>query len=74
MINKKKCFMISAVEALTVLIVLLVTRAVRRRHFSGIFEKTGSGIDERLKESKVALEKAAARVQSVFEHIRNRAA
>ncbi len=71
MLNMKKCIMISAVEAMTVFVIVLAIKAVRHQHHSCKCEKTGIGIDERLKESKAALDKAAAHVQSVFEHINN---
>jgi hypothetical protein len=35
-------------------------------------EEAGRGIDERLRESKVALDKASAHIQNVFEHVKNR--
>ncbi len=36
-----------------------------------LFAKAGKGLDEKLKESIMALDEAKARVQSAFDHIRN---
>lgn len=51
--------------------ILLMVKAARHGHHAGIGEKTGRGIDEGLRESKAALDKATAHVQSVFEHIKS---
>jgi hypothetical protein len=52
--------------------ILLMVKASRHMHHAGMCEKAGKGIDERLTESKAALDKATAHVQSVFENIKNR--
>ena len=52
--------------------VMLIAKTARHRHPTGMYEKVGKSIDERLRESKEALDRATARVQSVFEHIKNR--
>lgn len=72
MITMKKCLLLSAVEAMTVFVILLTIKAVLHGHHTGRGEKAGIGIDDRLKESKAALDKAVAHVQDVFEHIKNR--
>jgi hypothetical protein len=51
---------------------MLIVKAAQHRQHTGMYEKVGKGIDDRLKESKEALEKATAHVQSVFEHIKHR--
>jgi hypothetical protein len=51
---------------------VLLVKALRHRHQTGPCEKLGKSIDERLKESKLALDKATMQVQNVFEHIKNR--
>jgi hypothetical protein len=60
------------VVAMGVVGILLMANAARHRRHAGMCEKAGKGIDERLSESKTALEKATAHVQGVFEHIKNR--
>ena len=76
MCNMRKCLAISVIGAAGVICVelLLTAKIAGRRRESGACEKLGKGIDERLKESKAALEKATAHVQSVFEHIKDRKA
>jgi hypothetical protein len=71
MITINKFLLLSALEAITVFFILIAFKTVRQQHPTGMGEKTGRGIDKRLKESKEALDKAAAHVQSVFEHITN---
>jgi hypothetical protein len=71
MINMRKYLMLSGVGAMGVVGTMLIVRAARHRRHTGICEKAGKDIDERLKESKAALDKATAHVQSVFEHIKN---
>jgi len=51
----------------------MIIKAFRNGGCTGMYEKAGKGIDERLKESTAALDKATTHVQSVFEHIKNRA-
>lgn len=69
--NIMKYLAISGAGAIGVLGILLMVKAAEGRHHAGICEKAGKGIDERLKESIEALDKVAARVQTVFEHIKN---
>jgi hypothetical protein len=45
---------------------------LHRHHHAKTDKKEGIGLSERLKESKAALEKATARVQSAFDRIKNR--
>ena len=51
---------------------IILVKATRCGHHAGVCEKMGKGIDERLMESKNALEKATDHIQTVFEHIKNR--
>ncbi len=51
---------------------MLIFKAMRRRHHMRMYEKVGKGIDDKLKESMAALDKATAHVQAVFEHIKSR--
>ncbi len=50
---------------------IIVIKSARPEHRMGLAEKMGKGIDERLRESKDALDTATARVQSIFETIKN---
>jgi hypothetical protein len=70
--NMQKCVVISGVGAMGVVGIILMAKAARHPHNTGRYEKVGKGIDQRLRESKAALDKATAHVQSVFEHITNR--
>jgi hypothetical protein len=70
--NMRKYLMISGVCAMGVVGIILMVKAARHRHHTGRYEKVGKGIDQSLRESKAALDKATAHVQSVFEHITNR--
>ena len=72
MITIRKCLILSLAEATGIFIMMLMFTAMRHRHHAGACEKAGSGIDEKLKESKTALEKAAAHLQGLLEHIKNR--
>lgn len=72
MITIKKCLILSLAEATGIFIMMLIFTAVRHRHHIGTGEKTGNRIDNTLKESKTALEKAAAHLLSVLEQIKNR--
>jgi len=51
---------------------LLMATTGSRRHHPGMCEEAGKSIDERLKESKVALDNATAHIASVFEKIGSR--
>lgn len=68
----QKGLVLSRVGAIGVIAVLFMAMASRHRHHTGRCEKAGRDIDERLKESKAALDKAIAHVQSAYEHIKNR--
>jgi hypothetical protein len=70
--NKVKCLVISGVGALGVGILLIMSKAARHRHCSGSCEKGEKSFGEKLKESKAALDRATAHVQSVFDRIKNR--
>jgi hypothetical protein len=68
--NISKGLVTSAIGAMGIAGIAFMVKALRPRHVAGMYEKVGRGIDERLKESKTALDKAAAHVQSVFDHIK----
>jgi hypothetical protein len=68
----RKCLAIAGLCALGIIGALLLVKMTRHRNLTGMCEKAGKGIDERLKESKAALDTAAAHIQSVFDHIKNR--
>ena len=70
--NISKCLVASGAGAMGVVGIAFMVKVLRPRHPAGMYEKVGKGIDERLKESKTALDKATTHVQSVFDHIRNR--
>lgn len=72
MLNLKKCLVIAGVWTMGVVGILLMVKVARHRHCAGMYENVGKGLDEKLKESMVALTKATEHVQSVFEHIKNR--
>ena len=65
----RKCLLISGMGAMWIVGILLMVRVTRSRHNAGMYEKARKEIDERLRESKAALDKATAYVQSVFKHI-----
>jgi len=69
MCTMKKCLAIVGMGIMGVIGVLVMSKS---RHHSGKYEKVGQNIDETLMESKDALDKASAHVQSVFEHMKNR--
>lgn len=70
--NMRKCLVTCGVVAMGVVGILLIVNSVRHRKPAGMCEKVGEGIDESVRESKAALEKATVHVQKVFEHIKNR--
>lgn len=71
MITMKKCMMYSVAEAMAILTVMVIFKSLRHGYHAGICRKAGGSIDERLKESKSILEKAAMHLQSAFEHLKN---
>jgi hypothetical protein len=70
--NIRKGLVIAGMGAIGWVGTLLIVKAARPKRPMGTYEKIGKGMDERLSESKAALDKAAAQVQSVFEQIKNR--
>jgi hypothetical protein len=68
----RKCLVILGMGVTGWFGILLMVKAVRSKRHTGMYEKVGKGIDERLSESKAALNKATAHVQSIFEQIKNR--
>jgi hypothetical protein len=68
----RKCLVILGINAMGVIGILLMIKAAKSRHQRGTYEKVGKGLDERLNESKAALDKATAQVLNIFEHIKNR--
>jgi hypothetical protein len=67
----RKCLAISGVVFVGSALAMFIFKKAGCRHESGVYEKVGKGIDERLKESMAALDNATSHVQSVFEHIKN---
>lgn len=65
-----KCVALSCVGVTGILGILFIKFARRRRN-GNLYAKAGKGLDEKLKESIVALDEAKARVQSAFDHIRD---
>ncbi|MBN1128276.1 MAG: hypothetical protein JXA71_04785 [Chitinispirillaceae bacterium] len=51
--------------------VALMVKAAQQRNHPGRYENLGKSVDEKIRESKDALEKATAHVYGVFEQIRN---
>ena len=66
----EKCITLSCLGVTGIVGLLFIKVAWRRRH-GNLFAKAGKGLDEKLKESIMALDEAKARVQSAFDHIRN---
>jgi hypothetical protein len=62
--------MLSGVGALGATGILLIVNAAQNRRHVGMYEKAGKDIDEKLKDSKAILDKATARIQSIFDHIK----
>ncbi|MCU0608553.1 MAG: hypothetical protein MUF22_02140 [Chitinispirillaceae bacterium] len=62
----KKWLMILGAGVLGTACILLLFKT--KCHHRGVYEKVGKGIDEKIKESKTALDKAAGHIQSVFDH------
>jgi hypothetical protein len=65
-----KCVALSCLGITGIVGLLFIKAAWRRRH-RNLFAQAGRGLDEKLKESIMALDEAKARVQSAFDHIRN---
>ncbi len=70
--NMQKCLMVWFVGTIGVVGILLLIKAARYRHHADRYEKVVKDIDERLRESKVALDKATTCFHSIFEYIKNR--
>jgi len=68
----KKCLMLTGAGVLGIVSVVLLVKSTQCRHHSGLCEKVGKGFDERLHESKEALDKASSHVQSILESIKNK--
>jgi hypothetical protein len=71
MITMRRYLGMSVLAAMGIAALVLFVKYTTGGRPSGMYEKVGKGIDEGLKESKVALDKATAHVQSVFEHVKN---
>jgi hypothetical protein len=67
----RKSLVVCGVGAMGAVGVLLIVKAARHRHHMSMYEKVGKGVNEKLKESMAALDKATAHVQTVFEHMKN---
>ena len=65
----QKCLAISGAGAVGIAGIVLIVKAARRR--TGMFEKMGKNIDERLRKPKAALEEATVRLQGVIERVKN---
>jgi hypothetical protein len=65
-----KCITLSCLGVTGIVGLLFIKVAWRRRH-GNLFAKAGKGLDNKLKESIVALDEAKARVQSAFDHLRD---
>jgi hypothetical protein len=65
-----KCVALSCLGVTGIVGLLFLKVAWHRRH-GKFFAKAGKGLDEKLKESIMALDEAKARVQSAFDHIRD---
>jgi hypothetical protein len=70
--NTQKNLALLGIAAIGIGGMVLIAKALWHQDHTSIYEKVGKGIDERLKESKEALERASVRVQSAFEHIKTR--
>lgn len=68
----KKYLAIAGAGAIGAFGIVLLGKTLGCRHHAGICEKTGKGLDEKLKESLEALDQAATRVQGVIEHFKSR--
>jgi hypothetical protein len=68
--NMRKCLVMTGVGAVGVVGILLIVKFARHWHQAGMYGKVGKGIEERLKESKEALDNATSHVQRVFEQIK----
>jgi hypothetical protein len=67
----QKRLIVSGLGAISVIGVLILVKTTLHRHHSGMYEKVGKSIAEKLKESKAALDMATTHVQGVFDRIRN---
>ena len=64
-----KCLAASCLGVTGILGLLFLNAAWCRRHMATC-QKTGKGLDDTLKESLSALDKATSQVKSVFEHLK----
>lgn len=67
--STKKSLLMAGAGLIGVVGILLLVKTWK--HHAGLYEKVGKGIDEKMRESKAALERASAHVQQVFEHIKS---
>lgn len=65
----RKCLVITGAGIIGIGILLMIKAT--HRHETGLCENVGKNIDEKMRESKDALDKASAHVQSVFEQIKS---
>lgn len=68
----RKCLLISVAEPIAIFIILLMFRSLLHGHHIGRYEKAGTGIDNKLKNTKSAFEKTAVYLQSIFDLIKDR--
>lgn len=64
----EKCLVISGAGALGVIGLLLIVTTVRHGRHTGMGEKVGKNIDESLRDSKEAFDKATALVRRTLNH------
>jgi len=67
----RKNLFLSGAGALGIFSIVLFIKYLLHHHDGIKFEAAGKGIDEKLHESMVALDKATANVQQIFEHIKH---
>ena len=65
----RKYLIISGAGIIGIGILLMIKAS--HHHDTGMCESVGKSLDEKLRDSKDALDKASAHVQSVFEQIKN---
>lgn len=67
----RKSLFQSVAGALGVIGMVLLIKYLLHHHNALQFEKAGKGLDEKLHESMVALDKATANVQQIFQSIKH---
>jgi hypothetical protein len=70
--NMRRLLIVCGLGVIGIACAILIIKNRSVKHSDGMCEEAGRGIDERLRESKAALDKASAHIQNVFEHVKNR--